>query len=75
MHKWIKTADEFYDHFCQQTLAIHAKAFNVETAKHKKKTANISSVVGKNVVVEVSTLYLLIDLLHLILILTGIPIS
>ena len=37
MHKWIKTADAFYDHFCQQTLAIHAKAFNVETGKHKKK--------------------------------------
>ena len=75
MHKWIKTADAFYDHFCQQTLAIHAKAFNVETAKHKKKTANISSVVEMDFVVQVSTLYLLIDLLYVILILTGIPIS
>ena len=55
MHKKIKTADAFYDHFCQQTLAIHAKAFYVEPVKRKKKTANISSVVGMDFVVQVST--------------------
>ena len=42
MHKWVKTADEFYDYFCKQSLTIHEEA-----AKCGKSTAYISSV-GEN---------------------------
>ena len=42
MHKWVKTADEFHDYFCKQTLTIHEEA-----AKCGKSTAYISSV-GEN---------------------------